>query len=131
MIPLPTRSTRTVPLFPYTTLFRSRVCENPKCRVLLSSEVASEGDDLRFCRVLVNYDLPWNPMKVEQRIGRIDRFGQQADKISLLNLGHEDTNDHRIFVRLMTRLNIFTRALGGIEAILGDVISEQIVRADV
>lgn len=98
--------------------------EDPKYRVLLSSEVASEGVDLQFCRVLVNYDLPWNPMKVEQRIGRIDRFGQEADKISILNLGHEDTIDHRIFVRLMTRLNIFTRALGGLEAILGDVISE-------
>lgn len=98
--------------------------DEPKCRVLLSSEVASEGVDLQFCRVLVNYDLPWNPMKVEQRIGRIDRFGQEADKISILNLGHEDTIDHRIFLRLMTRLNIFTRALGGLEAILGDVISE-------
>ena len=50
-------------------------------KVLLLSEVASEGIDLQFCRVLVNYDLPWNPMKVEQRIGRIDRLGQKAKTI--------------------------------------------------
>ena len=53
---------------------------NPGVRVLLSSEVGSEGIDLQFCRVIVNYDLPWNPMRVEQRIGRIDRVGQKADR---------------------------------------------------
>ena len=89
-----------------------------------SSEVASEGVDLQFCRVLVNYDLPWNPMKVEQRIGRIDRLGQTAESISILNLGHVNTIDHRIFEKLLHRLGIFTRALGGLEGILGDVINE-------
>lgn len=91
-------------------------------RVLLSSEVASEGVDLQFCRVLVNYDLPWNPMKVEQRIGRIDRIGQQADKINIWNLCYADTIDHRIHERLFERLGIFERALGGMEAILGEKI---------
>src|SRR5262249_22995827 len=51
--------------------------------VLLSSEVGSEGIDLQFCRFIVNYDLPWNPMKVEQRIGRVDRLGQKAERISI------------------------------------------------
>lgn len=95
---------------------------DPRCKILLSSEVASEGVDLQFCRVLINYDLPWNPMKVEQRIGRIDRIGQQSDKVSILNLGHADTIDHRIYTRLMVRLDIFVRALGGLEAVLGEEI---------
>ena len=55
--------------------------DDPNINILLSSEVASEGVDLQFCRILVNYDLPWNPMKVEQRIGRIDRIGQKNDQI--------------------------------------------------
>jgi superfamily II DNA or RNA helicase len=96
--------------------------DDPRCRILLSSEVASEGVDLQFCRVLVNYDLPWNPMKVEQRIGRIDRINQKSDKVSILNLGHADTIDHRIYTRLMERLNIFVRALGGLDAVLGEEI---------
>lgn len=93
-------------------------------RVLLSSEVASEGVDLQFARVLVNYDLPWNPMKVEQRIGRIDRIGQSADKISIWNLCYANTIDHRIYDRLFDRLKIFERALGGMEAVLGEKVAK-------
>ena len=52
--------------------------------VLLSSEVGSEGIDLQFAWVLVNYDLPWNPMRVEQRIGRLDRLGQESAKVAIL-----------------------------------------------
>lgn len=92
-------------------------------RVLISSEVASEGVDLQFCRVLMNYDLPWNPMKVEQRIGRIDRIGQKSDKISIRNFCYADTIDQRVFERLLERLNIFERALGGLEAVLGEEIA--------
>ena len=58
--------------------------------ILLSSEVGSEGIDLQFCSRLVNYDLPWNPMKVEQRIGRIDRVGQKSDKLSIFNFKVEE-----------------------------------------
>ncbi len=101
-----------------------RFRENSETRILLSSEVASEGVDLQFCRVLVNYDLPWNPMKVEQRIGRIDRIGQEAEKISIINLLYANTIDHKIHERLYVRLKIFERALGGMEAILGEEISE-------
>ncbi len=96
--------------------------DDESIRVLLSSEVASEGVDLQFCRVLINYDLPWNPMKVEQRIGRIDRIGQTSEKISIWNLCYANTIDHRIHERLFERLGIFKRALGGMEAILGEQI---------
>jgi hypothetical protein len=91
-------------------------------RVLLSSEVASEGVDLQFCWVLINYDLPWNPMKVEQRIGRLDRLGQESPTIQIWNLGHKDSIDERIVLRLHNRLGIFEQALGGLEAILGNEI---------
>jgi len=93
-------------------------------QILLSSEVASEGVDLQFSRVMINYDLPWNPMKVEQRIGRIDRLGQKADRIHIWNLFCADTIDSRIYERLFQRLEIFERALGSIEPILGDEIRD-------
>jgi hypothetical protein len=84
--------------------------------------VASEGVDLQFSSLLINYDLPWNPAKIEQRIGRIDRIGQEAPKILIWNLLYEETVDDRIYSRLLQRLNIFERALGSMEVILGDEI---------
>ena len=93
-------------------------------KVLLTSEVSSEGVDLQFCSVIFNYDLPWNPMKIEQRIGRVDRIGQKADKVLICNLGYADTIDERIYNRLLVKLKIFERALGGMEVVLGEKISE-------
>ncbi len=93
-------------------------------RILLTSEVSSEGVDLQFCSFIVNYDLPWNPMKIEQRIGRIDRIGQKADKVLIWNLGYANTIDERIYIRLLIKLKIFERALGGMEVVLGEKISE-------
>lgn len=91
-------------------------------RILLSSEVASEGVDLQFSSLLINYDLPWNPSKIEQRIGRIDRIGQEAPKILIWNFIYADTVDDRVYSRLLQRLNIFERALGSMEMILGEEI---------
>jgi hypothetical protein len=96
--------------------------EDPGVQVLLSSEVGSEGLDFQFARVLVNYDLPWNPMVVEQRIGRLDRLGQKADKITIINLSLPGTIEHEILARLFHRIGIFEHALGDLEAILGDEI---------
>jgi len=90
--------------------------------VLLSSEVGSEGIDLQFAWVVINYDLPWNPMRIEQRIGRVDRLGQQSPKVVVWNLFCEGTIDARIYRRLFERLNIFTRALGSLEQVLGQKI---------
>jgi hypothetical protein len=94
--------------------------------VLLSSEVGSEGIDLQFCRFVVNYDLPWNPMKVEQRIGRLDRLGQKAERISIINLKVENTVEDRILMRLYDRINVFRESIGDLEEILGE-ITEQIL----
>jgi len=93
-------------------------------RILLSTEVGSEGIDLQFCRILINYDLPWNPMRVEQRIGRIDRLGQKAEKVIIWNLFYQNTIDDRIYDRLYKRLDIFRQSLGGLEPILGDTIRQ-------
>jgi superfamily II DNA or RNA helicase len=90
--------------------------------ILLSSEVASEGVDLQFSSLLINYDLPWNPAKIEQRIGRIDRIGQEEPKILIWNFVHADTVDARIYERLLERLDIFRFALGSMEAMLGEEI---------
>jgi len=98
--------------------------KSPNIRLLLSSEVGSEGLDIEFAKVLINYDLPWNPMVVEQRIGRLDRIGQQADRILIFNLIAEDTIDERIYDRLYMRLNLFRRALGDLEAVLGPIVSD-------
>jgi hypothetical protein len=91
-------------------------------RILVSTEVASEGVDLQFCKVLVNYDLPWNPTRIEQRIGRIDRLGQKSEVIHVWNLYFQGTIDDRIVTRLLHRLRIFEEALGESEAIVGEQI---------
>ena len=96
--------------------------DDKNVHILLSSEVGSEGVDLQFSRVLINYDLPWNPMRVEQRIGRIDRLGQTSKSISVLNLMHRATIDEAIYDRLFHRLKICEQALGGFEQVLGDQI---------
>lgn len=99
-----------------------RFRSDPEVRVLLSSEVGAEGLDFQFCGILVNYDLPWNPMQVEQRIGRLDRFGQRHERIRIYNFLIEDTIETRIFQRLYDRIGIFERSIGDLEAILGEEI---------
>ena len=92
-------------------------------QILLASEVAGEGLDFEHCHVLINYDLPWNPMRVEQRIGRCDRIGQTSDKVYVRSLASEGTIESRILSRLYVRLGIFERALGELEVVLGEIIS--------
>jgi superfamily II DNA or RNA helicase len=94
-----------------------------KYQILLSSEVGSEGLDFQFCHILFNYDLPWNPMVVEQRIGRLDRFGQKAVKILIFNLSAPGTIEDEILNRLYRRINLFESYIGDLEAILGDEIT--------
>lgn len=98
--------------------------QDPKIRVLISSEVGAEGLDFQFCNTIFNYDLPWNPMRVEQRIGRIDRFGQKSPKIWIYNMVIADSVEERILMRLYERIELFERAIGDIEAILGEEIRE-------
>lgn len=94
-----------------------------KYQILLSSEVGSEGLDFQFCHILFNYDLPWNPMVVEQRIGRLDRFGQRAERILIFNLSAPGTIEDEILNRLYTRIRLFESYIGDLEAILGNEIA--------
>jgi len=92
--------------------------------VLLSSEVGCEGLDFQFCDFLINYDLPWNPMKIEQRIGRIDRYGQKSEAIAIINFITPGTVDADIYQRCLWRIGVFQHAVGGSEEILGTITQE-------
>ena len=92
--------------------------------MLLLSQVGAEGLDFEFCNVMVNYDLPWNPMQVEQRIGRLDRFGQQHEKIFILNMHVPGTIESDIFERLYSRIGVFERSIGELEPILRDDLKD-------
>jgi len=98
--------------------------DDPNMRILLSSEVGSEGLDFQFCHILINYDLPWNPMVVEQRIGRLDRIGQESERILIFNLSVIGTIEDRILRRLYQRIRIFEQSLGDLEAILGEEVRQ-------
>ncbi len=92
--------------------------------VLLSSEVGCEGLDFQFCDLLVNYDLPWNPMRIEQRIGRIDRYGQKSPAVVIVNFVTPGTVDAEIYERCLWRIGVFHHAVGGSEEILGAITQE-------
>ena len=95
--------------------------------VLLFSEVGCEGLDYQFCDTMINYDLPWNPMRIEQRIGRIDRRGQKSDTVKIYNMITEDTIDATIYDRCLSKIGVFEDSIGDCSEILGD-ISDQIMK---
>ncbi|MDR1839746.1 MAG: DEAD/DEAH box helicase family protein [Treponema sp.] len=90
--------------------------------ILLFTEVGSEGLDYQFCNTIVNYDLPWNPMRVEQRIGRIDRRGQKSDVAHIYNCVTKDTIDEEIYERCLLRIGIFEHSIGDCSDILGELV---------
>lgn len=93
-------------------------------KVLISTETGGEGRNLQFCNGLVNFDLPWNPMAIEQRIGRIHRIGQERD-VYVFNLCSQDTVEHHILQVLDKKINMFELAVGEVDMILGDLQEEQ------
>ena len=92
--------------------------------IMLFSEVGTEGLDYQFCDCMINYDLPWNPMRVEQRIGRIDRTGQKSPKVNIYNLITPNTVDADIYERCLMRVGVFQASVGDCEEILGEVTKE-------
>jgi hypothetical protein len=74
--------------------------------------------NLQFAGVIANYDLPWNPMKIEQRIGRIDRLGQERTVIRVLNFAYKDTVEQDVFFTVGTRINLFQGIVGRLQPIL-------------
>jgi ERCC4-related helicase len=89
--------------------------------VLLFSEVGSEGLDYQCCNAMINYDLPWNPMRIEQRIGRIDRHGQKSEFVDIYNCITQGTIDADIYERCFMKIGIFEKNIGDLSDILGDI----------
>ncbi len=92
--------------------------------VLVSSESGGEGRNLQFCNTLINFDLPWNPMKIEQRIGRLHRIGQTRD-VFIFNLSVKGTLEDYILDILDSKINMFEMVIGEIEPILGHLEREE------
>ncbi len=88
--------------------------------LLLTTEAAGEGRNLQFCHVMINYDLPWNPMQIEQRLGRIHRIGQTED-VLLTNLVSRGTLEERILGVLEAKINLFELVVGELDMILGRI----------
>lgn len=92
--------------------------------VLLSTEAAGEGRNLQFCRALVNFDLPWNPLRIEQRVGRIHRIGQ-TQPVDIFNLAAKDTIEQYVLDILDRKLNMFELVIGEMDMILGQLADER------
>jgi SNF2 family DNA or RNA helicase len=86
--------------------------------ILLCSDAASEGLNFQFCGGLINYDMPWNPMRVEQRIGRIDRLGQRYPEVRVVNLHYADTVEADVYLALRDRIKLFETTIGRLQPIL-------------
>lgn len=89
-------------------------------QVLLSTEAGGEGRNLQFCRRVINYDLPWNPMRIEQRIGRVHRLGQKQD-IHIFNFTTEDTVESYVLEILHKKISMFELVVGEMDLILGNL----------
>jgi adenine-specific DNA-methyltransferase len=89
--------------------------------ILIATEAGSEGINLQFCNVVVNYDLPWNPQRIEQRIGRCHRYGQKYDVVVLNFLNRKNAADHRVFELLDQKLRLFDGVFGASDEVLGAI----------
>jgi SNF2 family DNA or RNA helicase len=92
--------------------------------ILLTTEIGGEGRNLQFCHQMINYDLPWNPMRIEQRIGRIHRIGQE-NEVRIFNLCSANSIEDYILDILDRKINMFEMVIGEIEMILGRVRGEK------
>ena len=98
--------------------------------VLLSSEAGGEGRNLQFCHTMINFDVPWNPMQIEQRLGRIHRIGQRQD-VTLVNLVTRGTIEERILRILEHKINMFELVVGELDMILGHIEDDEEFAAQV
>ncbi|MEN1970571.1 SNF2-related protein [Lentibacillus sp. N15] len=89
-------------------------------QVLIATEAGGEGINLQFCNYMINYDLPWNPMRLEQRIGRIHRYGQEKD-VHIYNFAIRNTVEDHIMTLLYEKINLFESVIGNLDAILSDL----------
>jgi len=90
-------------------------------QILISTEAGGEGRNLQFCHIMINYDLPWNPMRVEQRIGRIHRLKQEHD-VLIINFSSKDTIEEYILDLLYKKIKLFHMVIGELDTILSNVV---------
>ena len=90
-------------------------------KIMIATEAAAEGINLQFCAMLVNYDLPWNPQRVEQRIGRIHRFGQKFDVVVVNFSNKGNVAEQRILELLTTKFKLFSSVFGASDEVLGAI----------
>ena len=95
-----------------------------RAQVLLSTEAAGEGRNLQFCRTMINFDIPWNPMRIEQRVGRIHRVGQTSE-VRIYNLAARGTVEDYLLQILDQKLNMFELVIGEMDMILGHLADER------
>ncbi|HCO79990.1 SNF2-related protein [Bacillus sp. (in: firmicutes)] len=91
--------------------------------IMIATESAAEGVNLQFCSLVINYDLPWNPQRIEQRIGRCHRYGQQHDVVVINFLNERNEADRRVYELLKEKFNLFTGVLGASDEVLGSIES--------
>tara|TARA_Y100000768_G_C23990285_1_gene692009 strand:+ start:2370 stop:5351 length:2982 start_codon:yes stop_codon:yes gene_type:complete len=90
-------------------------------KIFLTTEAGSEGLNLQFCNLLVNYDLPWNPQRIEQRIGRCHRYGQKLDVVVVNFVNNKNIADRRVLELLQEKFSLFKGAFGASDEVLGDI----------
>ena len=94
-----------------------------KAEILIGTEAAAEGINLQFCSLLVNYDLPWNPQRIEQRIGRCHRYGQKNDVVVINFLNNKNDADKRVYELLDQKFKLFEGVFGSSDEVLGSIES--------
>ena len=94
-----------------------------EAQILIATEAASEGINLQFCNLIVNYDLPWNPQRIEQRIGRCHRYGQKYDVVVVNFINKENAADQRVYELLNEKFKLFNGVFGASDEVLGAVES--------
>jgi adenine-specific DNA-methyltransferase len=92
-------------------------------RIMIATEAGAEGINLQFCSLIVNYDLPWNPQRIEQRIGRCHRYGQKHDVVVVNFLNRKNEADLRVFQLLDEKFQLFTGVFGSSDEVLGAIES--------
>ncbi|MBU2061817.1 MAG: DEAD/DEAH box helicase, partial [Bacteroidetes bacterium] len=91
------------------------------CQLMIATEAAAEGINLQFCSMVVNYDLPWNPQRIEQRIGRCHRYGQEHDVVVINFLNTKNETDQRVFQLLEEKFSLFDGVFGSSDEVLGTI----------
>jgi len=94
-----------------------------EAKIMMATEAAAEGINLQFCSMVVNYDLPWNPQRIEQRIGRCHRYGQQHDVVVINFLNRSNAADLRVFELLDEKFRLFSGVFGASDEVLGAIES--------